>query len=132
MKALVLILGMIVPSLGIAETYLTLGFTDHAKNKRYCEVHPGVFNEWRYTDTRMFVGVHQNSHCEASVVGGLAYQPLTYQRYSAGVMVMGLTGYEKDLMVVPAPALSFDGKTYGVDVTGWPGILWHVRWRFSF
>lgn len=131
MKPLLFVLMLAASFPAHGETWLTMGFTDHAKDKHYCETHPGVFYEWRGT-LRSFVGVHQNSHCEASVVGGVAWQPLRYQRISAGAMVMALTGYENGLIVTPAPAISYDGKKYGIDVTGWPGVLWHVRWRFAF
>ena len=118
----------------LAETYMTLGFTHHHKDKQYCEVHPGVFGEWRWNDVRTFVGIHQKSDCEPGGVGGIAWQPLRYEALSAGVMVMALTNYEEHpVIVTPAPAFSYQvQKNVGVDVTGWPNKLWHVRWRFAF
>lgn len=112
-----------------------MGFTKHAENKRYCEVNPGVAHQWRLgRDMTLFLGVHQKSDCEAGGVGIVAWQPLRLGDVRAGGMILALTGYNNHpLLVTPAPAFSFEvKKNHGVDVTGWPGVLWHVRWRFSF
>lgn len=114
------------------ETWLTLGFTDHVEKKRYCEVHPGVFHEWRWRDLRTFAGMHQNSHCEASAVFGVAWLPLTYQRFSAGGVMMALTGYDRPITPAPAPAIAYDKNRHGADLIYIPGVLVHLRYRWSF
>ena len=114
------------------ETWLTMGFTKHAEDKRYCEVHPGVFHEWRWRDTRLFLGAHQNSHCEASAVAGAAWLPLKHGRFRAGAVTMMLTGYEKAVLPAAAPAIAYDEKKHGADLIYFPGVLVHLRWRWSF
>lgn len=114
------------------ETWLTVGFTNHVKDKRYCEVHPGVYREWRWRDTRAFLGAHQNSRCEASAAAGLAWLPLKHRRFSAGGVAMGLTGYERPVTPVAAPAIAYDERRHGADLVYIPGVLVHLRWRWSF
>lgn len=115
------------------ETWLTLGFTNHVEDKRYCEVHPGVFRQWTGEDWRAFLGAQGNSHCEASVVAGAAWLPLHYRRYSAGVFGAGMTGYpERQITHGGGLAVAYDHKKEGADLIYIPGVLVHLRWRWSF
>jgi hypothetical protein len=131
-RSLILILGLIVPSLGLAETWYTLGFTKHAEDKNYCEVHPGITYDWRFSTVRTYLGAYQNSHCQASGQAGVAWLPLSYRRLSAGVTAMALTGYERQFLLAASPVLTYEEKKHGVDIVGWPGIILHVRYRFAF
>ena len=132
MKLLVAFLAAIAANSATAETWLTLGFTKHAEDKHYCEVHPGITHDWRFSTVRTYLGAYQNSHCGVSGQGGVAWLPLSYQRFSVGATVMALTGYEHQFIFAASPVLTYDGKTHGVDVVGWPGIILHVRYRFAF
>lgn len=130
---------VIIPLIGAfgklfaGETVLTLGFTNHVKDKRYCEVSPGVFRQWRGEDWRAFLGAQQNSHCEASAVGGAAWLPLHYRRFSAGVFGAGTTGYpERQITPGGGLAVAYDHKKEGVDLIWIPKVLVHLRWRWSF
>lgn len=117
----------------MAETYLTLGFSKHfSDDEQHCNTHPGVLKEWRNGTLRAQLGIQQNSECAPSFVGATAWQPLQYRRLSAGGALLVLTNYEEGTIVTPAPAISYDAKTHGWDLTGWPGKLWHLRWRFAF
>ena len=125
---------MLMPALSMAETWITMGFTEHSnKSKEYCEVNPGISHDWRYGTVRTFVGAHGNSYCQASLVVGAAWLPFTYWRVSGGVTAMVLTGYEeRNLTPAGALALSYDEKKTGVDVAWVPGYLVHLRYRFAF
>ena len=132
MRELILAVLLLYATCVHAETWLTLGFTKHAEDKQYCEVHPGITHDWRFSTFRTYLGAYQNSHCQVSGQAGVAWLPLSYQRFSAGATVMALTGYEKQFLFAASPVLTYDGKQHGVDVVGWPGIIFHVRYRFSF
>lgn len=134
-KAIVVVLAAFVAFPAAAETkkWLTLGFSKHVEDRRYCEVHPGVVVEKRYTYFRAFLGMHQNSYCEASAVAGAAWMPLTYQYVSAGITAMGLTGYQESrVLFAGGLALSYDRKKEGADLVIVPGHLTLLRWRWAF
>lgn len=132
-RSFALVLGLAFPILGSAETYLTLGFSKHfTEGEDHCNTHPGVIREWRMGTVKTQLGIQQNSECAPSFVGAIAWQPLQYRRYSAGIAGLVLTNYEEGTIVTPAPVASYEEKNYGVDFTGWPGKILHIRWRFSF
>lgn len=110
----------------------SIGFTKHADPSSGCSVNPGVFKMWRGESWRWYLGGHQKSDCDIGLVGGVAWLPWKYGRYSAGGTAMLLTDYGPPVFPAAAPAVSYDEKRQGADFVWIPGVIAHLRFRWSF
>ena len=74
-------------------------------------------------DLRVLGGVYYNSYYKATVYAGIGYQPLQYGMMRFGVMGGLVTNYiHLEVPVMLLPALSVEGKKFGIDILGFPSI----------
>jgi hypothetical protein len=123
-KTIVLILGLIVPNLGFAETFLTASVASyHFKRADYCEVNPGIGFEHGSDKWRFVAGTYQNSLCNPSNYIGVSYSPLKLGNWRIGTALLAITGYEEEkkkrgerVVIAPLPLLSYEGQTFGFNL----------------
>jgi hypothetical protein len=115
-------LGLIIPNLVYAETFLvaTIGSHHFDRDKGYCELNPGIGFEHGSRTTRLVAGVYQNSLCLPSQYVGVSWSPLVSGAWSAGVALIAVTGYEKnkrgtEALLAPLPTISYEGRNFGVN-----------------
>ena len=148
MKSLLLILGLIAPSLGYAETWLTVSlasyhFKEREENKgSYEQTNPGLGIEHVLNDRwRLGAGTYRSSiRTDASYVGAIYIPSYLQSAYWRLGLAMGVvSGYESNLTPLVVPTLMVEGKKWGANIlfvppvqkTNGGGLGFQLKWRLD-
>ena len=113
----------------LADTWISIGGgTDHfCHTCGYNGFNPGLGIQTddylKIEDTKLIAGGYYNSFHRTSMYAGVAYQPIQYSIFKAG-LIGGLVSNYPNLLVplMLLPVVSIEGEQVGVDVLGSPSM----------
>ena len=124
-----------------ASSWLVLsGLAVHLDGAKHCNsTTTGIGYERTYTQAAYSVGVYRNSNCRWSSYAAKAWMPVSLGYTRLGLIGGLVTGYERPLTPVPGLALTYERKTWGLNLIGIPptsssstGVLWlQAKYRFQ-
>ena len=119
---LLLILGLVIPNLVYADTWLvaSIGSYHVQRDKQYCEMNPGVGIE-HGDKWRLVAGTYHNSLCTTSNYAGASYTFGEVWSLKFGTALLAITGYEKskrgtEAVIAPLPFVSWERKRLGANL----------------
>jgi hypothetical protein len=83
-------------------------------------------------------GYFRNSNRDDSVYFGATYAPMRFAGLKSGVVIGGVTGYEKSILPVILPSFTWQDESFGINLVlippadGKPGAFgFQLKWRLD-